>query len=232
MDLYEKILEKSINAVPALKYALGVAGIVASIAIISSLRLDLRVAVFGTVVMLVLMVALFVFSKLIKIKNKYVLYPAILMLWSFVGLTIFTAVLLFSSVFFNYPINLKSMLAEAAQDDTSIVKGEYLCKTAVGALDNCRIEQGSTLTIYFESPSIDNARFPHFGELSCTNNECISNIETLKCLGCKVPNYNQKEELQSDGVLYLSRESSQGGNGWSGSWKKYGISTSFYLAKK
>lgn len=58
------ILKQAINKVPALKFALGIAGIAPAIAIIKTLVTDLRVAVFGIVVMLFLMSVLRIFAKL------------------------------------------------------------------------------------------------------------------------------------------------------------------------
>lgn len=54
------VLKQAINAVPAVKYALGVGGIISVIAIVRGFRIDFRVALLGAVVMLVLMAVLLV----------------------------------------------------------------------------------------------------------------------------------------------------------------------------
>src|SRR5258707_13771063 len=57
------VLKQAIKAVPAVKYALGIGGIISIIAIVRGFGIDFRVAVVGTVVMLVLMTVLLVFAK-------------------------------------------------------------------------------------------------------------------------------------------------------------------------
>ncbi len=98
-----RVLQAAIKAVPAVKYALGVLGIISAIAIVRAFGIDARLAVFGTIVMLVLMVTLLVFAALTKVKSKQIRVAAIIMMWSFLALTIFTATLLFTSAFFRYP---------------------------------------------------------------------------------------------------------------------------------
>jgi hypothetical protein len=105
------ILKQALNKVPAVKYALGVAGIAAAIAIIKALVTDLRLALFGIIIMLILMTVLFVFAKLTSIASKEIRLAAIAFLWSSLLLTIASASLLFTSVFFDWPINLKYMVS-------------------------------------------------------------------------------------------------------------------------
>jgi predicted Ser/Thr protein kinase len=102
-----RVLREAIRAVPAVKYALGVAGIVSAIAIIVSFGIDLRVAFFGAVLMFVLMTMLVVFARLSGAVPKYLTLPAIILVYFSVILTIGTATLLFTSVFFQRPIDLK-----------------------------------------------------------------------------------------------------------------------------
>jgi hypothetical protein len=103
------LLNKAISKVPAVKYALGIAGIAAAIAIIKTLVTDLRLALFGTILMLVLMTVLFIFAKLTSFASKEIRFPAIALLWFSLALTIATASLLFTSGFFNWPINTQNI---------------------------------------------------------------------------------------------------------------------------
>ena len=103
------ILQKAIKAVPSLKYALGVLGIVSAIAIIRSFGIDFRIAVFGTITMVVLMTALVVFAALTKVTSPQVSLAALVLMWSFLALTILSAALLFTSVFFSYPKPLSEL---------------------------------------------------------------------------------------------------------------------------
>jgi hypothetical protein len=97
------VFQAAIKVFPPLKYALAVAGIVSAIAIIKGFGLDLRIAVYGTIIMLVLMTALVVFAALSKSKSPQLRYAALVMMWSFLILVILCAALLFTSAFFDFP---------------------------------------------------------------------------------------------------------------------------------
>ncbi len=58
-----KLIREAIRAVPAVKYALGVAGIAAVVAIVLGLKLSPQFAVFGTLIVLGLMFILVLFSQ-------------------------------------------------------------------------------------------------------------------------------------------------------------------------
>jgi hypothetical protein len=105
------LLRESIRAVPAVKYALGVAGIASAIAIIKALGLDYRVAVIGTVVMLVLMTVLVVFARLSTLGGPDFRLPALVFTWFSLLLVIAISIAMFSSVFFRWPINLQSWVS-------------------------------------------------------------------------------------------------------------------------
>ena len=48
-------LDRAVKAVPAIRYALGIGGVIAVIAIVFSFGINAKVAIFGTIIMLVLM---------------------------------------------------------------------------------------------------------------------------------------------------------------------------------
>jgi len=96
--------------VPALKYALGVVGVVAAVAIVRSFQIGYGVAFFGAVVMFILMVLMVVFAKLTQAAPRYFTAPALVLLWTFLLLTIGTACLLFTSVFFKKPVDLQAWI--------------------------------------------------------------------------------------------------------------------------
>lgn len=104
-----KLLREAIKAVPALKYALGVAGLVAVVAIVGAFRVSPAIAVMGSVITLVLMVALLIFAKLTKTAKKHFLLPAMVLMWSFLLLVIAAASLLFTSTFFGWPMKFSAL---------------------------------------------------------------------------------------------------------------------------
>ena len=104
------VIRAAIQAVPAVKYALGVAGIFAVVAIISAFGLDARLAAAGAILVLMLMVALVIFARLTSIAPRHFLKPALVMTWAFLIVTVATAVLLCSSVFFGIPLDVKALV--------------------------------------------------------------------------------------------------------------------------
>lgn len=97
------LLREAIKAIPAVKYALGVAGIGAAVALIAGFRVDYRVAVFGTIIMFVLMFVLVIFSWFSKHAGHGVRYLAFTLAWLFVVSISITSILLTSSFFFQWP---------------------------------------------------------------------------------------------------------------------------------
>lgn len=98
-----KILKEAIRAVPAVKYALGVAGIAAAVAIIAGFKIDYRVAVLGTIIMFVLMFVLVIFSSFARTAATATKPLALSLAWSFVLLTIATSAFIFTGFFFSWP---------------------------------------------------------------------------------------------------------------------------------
>lgn len=104
MTLETSILDKAIKAVPAVKYALGIGGIIAVISIIrSGFKIDLRVAAVGTIVMLILMVVLVVVASLVGQKSSAFRIPALVFTWFCLVLFMATSCTLFGSVFLGHP---------------------------------------------------------------------------------------------------------------------------------
>jgi hypothetical protein len=117
------ILKQAIRAVPAVRYALGVAGIIAVIAIVKGYGLDFRVAIFGTVIMFVLMTVLVVFARAVADRKSDFRLPALFFTWFALVLTVATATALFFSAFFNVPLdfrkNQQQVLNPSASDETA-----------------------------------------------------------------------------------------------------------------
>jgi hypothetical protein len=106
-----QVLRDSIREVPAIKYALGVAGIAGSVALILAFGLDLRTAAIGTVVMMLLMATLVVFVRLATIRRSRLTAPALVLMWASVILVVTFAVLLLTGVFFQWPLRLAPWLS-------------------------------------------------------------------------------------------------------------------------
>jgi hypothetical protein len=103
-------LNRAVRAVPAMKYALAVLGLVAVVAIIAAWRIDFRVAVFGAVIILVLMVAVLIFARLTKLAPQYFVAPAVFFMWTFVLVTAATGIALFTAATMKWPPALYELI--------------------------------------------------------------------------------------------------------------------------
>jgi len=120
------ILREAIRAVPVLKYALGIAGILAVIAIVRGFGIDPRLGVLGAAVMLVLMTVLVVFSRLTSTPKNHFVKPALVFMWFSLLLTMFTATGLFTSVFFRWPLDLRQWIVGQGHEPKSTASLEKM----------------------------------------------------------------------------------------------------------
>jgi hypothetical protein len=98
------MLQAAIKAVPAVKHALGIGGIIAVIAIVAGgFKLDWSIAVFGAIVMFLLMTVLVIFSRLASANVSIFRAPMIVLTWFSLILMMGAAIALFSSVFLTNP---------------------------------------------------------------------------------------------------------------------------------
>lgn len=97
------LIRSAIKAVPAVRYALAVAAIGAAVALIAGFTIDLRVAVFGIIILFVFMAVMVVFARLASVAAGSLYVLAMVLAWAAVILVISTSILLLTSVFFNWP---------------------------------------------------------------------------------------------------------------------------------
>jgi hypothetical protein len=107
-----RILQEAIKAVPAVKYALGVAGVAAAVALVYRFGIGPRVILLGTVVMFLLMTILVVFARLAALSKSSFNLPAQLLAWFSLLLLMAVSTLLVSCVFFRRPLDLSRWLDE------------------------------------------------------------------------------------------------------------------------
>jgi hypothetical protein len=101
-----KVIAAATKAVPFVKYALGLSGLLALISLVkAAFGLSFRVAVWGTIIILVLMTILFLLAKASQIESL-VKGPATVLLWAIVVVFVLTIACLFASVFFKFPLDL------------------------------------------------------------------------------------------------------------------------------
>ena len=154
-----QILREAIQAVPAVKYALGIAGIVSVIAIVGAMKIDLRIAFLGVVVMLILMSALVVFARASVMVSKAFIFPALVLVYFAVAFVIVTPSILLMSVFFGYPRNLTHWLGPSPTPTPSpkcvggsignlesySISANYDPSGIMGDIKDVRIEKGDQI---------------------------------------------------------------------------------------
>lgn len=109
----QTFLGDAIKAVPAVKYALGVGGLASVVAIVTGrfgLGLDPKFAVIGGGVMIVMMVVLVIFARGTEIVGESFRYPVMALTWFALLLFMAASTLLFTSVFFTWPLDLTHWL--------------------------------------------------------------------------------------------------------------------------
>jgi len=94
-------------SVPGIKYALGIVVLLAVLAIAGTLKLDYRVAVVGSAFVVVGMLVLRFFDESVSQDQKL---PALILKWFALLIFIGTFVLLISSIFIGYPLDLRHWL--------------------------------------------------------------------------------------------------------------------------
>ncbi|HEX8500899.1 MAG TPA: TIR domain-containing protein [Pyrinomonadaceae bacterium] len=114
-----RVLREAIRAVPAVKYALGVAGVGAAVSIIAGFQLNLSVAVIGIVLMFGLMIILVIFSSFARSTSKSLKPLALTLAWSFVTLTVATSFFIFTGFFFAWPRPLDQTAARIIGTDAT-----------------------------------------------------------------------------------------------------------------
>jgi TIR domain len=106
----KKILRQAIRAVPAVKFALGVAGIAAAVAIVAGFSAGYKVAVLGTIIMLGLMFGLVSFSYFAFKSGDAIKPLALFLAWTCVILTSVTSVFIVTAFFFDWPRPLEAYI--------------------------------------------------------------------------------------------------------------------------
>ena len=99
-----QIIKDAIKAVPAVRFALGVAGIAAVVALVLGLKLNPAVAVFGTLIVLGLMFVLVLFSQYAGTAESTVMVgPITVLVWFYVIALMVVTALFISSYFLHVP---------------------------------------------------------------------------------------------------------------------------------
>ncbi|HTA64433.1 MAG TPA: hypothetical protein VK753_02920 [Xanthomonadaceae bacterium] len=112
------------RAHPAFKYATAALGLMGIVAVALHWGLSAYAAVFGSILLVVLMVLFLVFAQATSLARASVTLQAQVLVWTFLSLAIATAILLFTSSFFNQPLPFRTVLLRelmpSGQGDSAI----------------------------------------------------------------------------------------------------------------
>jgi hypothetical protein len=103
------IINKAVKAVPAVKYAIGVAGIGAAASIVYALFNSPQEAIISIVCMIVLMVLLLIFARVASLKHNSTKNAAIFAVWGILLLFIASCIIMFTAIFFDWPKSLNEL---------------------------------------------------------------------------------------------------------------------------
>lgn len=107
-----EILREAVKAVPAVRYALGTAGVAAAAAIGGSFFGGRTIpALLASAAMLALMILLVLFAKLTTLAGRRLVPAILVMTWSILLLVLASAGLLVSSLFFDWPKPIENVFA-------------------------------------------------------------------------------------------------------------------------
>jgi hypothetical protein len=147
----QNILATAIRKVPAVRYALGIAGVAAAVALVLGLLRDIRIAFFGIAFALALMIVLLIFSHMVQdLPGKR--WMAAFLAW--IVITLFSAMLVttFTSIIFGFPQKF-ALFWQANKEPSGAISEQQ--QTPIGAIEDLPKEEVSKLKPDDYFPDID-----------------------------------------------------------------------------
>ena len=106
----EGLIQAASKAHPGFRYAVVVGGIMGIVAVVSRYGISPATLVFGSIIIVVLMVLFLVFSQIAVAAKEHFSVPGTVLIWSYLVISILTALFLFLSAFFNGPLPLRDYI--------------------------------------------------------------------------------------------------------------------------
>jgi hypothetical protein len=113
------VLRQAIVAVPAVKWALGVGGVLATVALVYTFNLNPRAAFIGLLLMFIFMGILVIFARASALRSGATYWPAMVFTWFVLIMFMATSASLFTSMFFSKPLDLQSWLTGTQANATA-----------------------------------------------------------------------------------------------------------------
>jgi hypothetical protein len=108
------------RAHPAFKYATAAAGVIGIVVILAQYGISYATLAFGSILLFVIMVMFLVFSQAAAIAKVHLTLPATVLIWVFLLIGVLTALLLFTSAFFDLPLPFKTSIVRQLESGNSV----------------------------------------------------------------------------------------------------------------
>lgn len=109
------LVKEAIRAVPAVRFALGVAGVIAAFSLVIAFVGSPKAALFAFGLMLGLMTLLLLFALVARTAGAYLHRPALFLVWSVTLLFVVSSALTVTSVFFDWPKPFEDLVTFVAE---------------------------------------------------------------------------------------------------------------------
>lgn len=110
-----ELIRESIKSVPAMKYALALIALLSIVSSIPFTGISFTTAAIGVIGILILMVMIVIFTAVARLRGP-IKKPAIILVWFSLIIMILSVTLVFTSVFFNEPLQIKEWILKQSRN--------------------------------------------------------------------------------------------------------------------
>ena len=193
------LIKAALAAHPAFKYAIAAAGLAGLVAIVSQYGVSPATLVFGAIILVVLMVLFLVFSQAVVVARKKLSVASLVLVWSFLSLGIFTALLLFTSAFFNGPLPVRSLLVRHLAVEQEKFEGRYTGTVVTLDENGLKVTHQATLKLSIADGVVAGEYTNENGDEGTVSGTVSGNSLTLRLISSKIPgNCQMQGELSLD----------------------------------
>jgi hypothetical protein len=207
------MLRAAVKTVPAMRYAVGVGALASVVAIVLlGWKLKAQDAIFGSLIVLVLMVVLVVFAALAGMGGATLHLPALFLAWSCTSLTVGVAILFVSCAFFDKPKTLPCLLQNDCRTLSGTLTPTSPSCTIVAGASSCNVSL-TWSTSYPVDLSAVTSNYPHANWTVAVGNAGGPITVPVPYSGRRFYVYNNQQLLATS----VATCSCASGTAWSGS---------------
>jgi hypothetical protein len=106
------LIQAARSAHPAFKFAIVAAGMASLVSVVLKYGASPASVVFGVIILGVFMTFFLVFAQAAVLSRTKLSHAALVLVWCYLGITLLTSILLFTSAFFNGPLPFRSFIVK------------------------------------------------------------------------------------------------------------------------